>query len=51
MNSNFLLTFFIALGVYILGVIVFVVIKKHLYNKNYKKELKEKGNEHEKQQD
>lgn len=37
--------FFITLGAYFLGLICFVLIKRHLNKKNYKKELEAKKNE------
>lgn len=37
--------FFSGLGAYFIGLVVFVLIKRHLYKKKFNKELKEKQNE------
>lgn len=47
MNFQFLITFGISLGLYFIGLLIFVLIKKHINKKKFEKEQKERleGNE------
>lgn len=41
MNWNFIITFFVCLGVYLLGLFIFVMIKRARNKKRFNKEIKE----------
>ena len=43
--TNAVLTFFICLGIYFIGLTVYVLVKRSRAKKQYKKDLKDKENE------
>lgn len=51
MNWNVLIWFGIGVGVYLLFLAVFTIVKKIAYKRRYKKELEEKSNEIEETKD